>query len=202
MPYHRHLIGLFTFLISALSTAPATALPIIFTDRAAFNAAVGDTTLLTFDTLPAVTPDNLIGRMTIDSILTIQGDLGGFAFYDSKPGTFCFCYPGLTIGAATIDPVLAFGVDITPLRPNTTITLGGLSFALSAPQFLGFLFGAPSSFEIGQTFTPANGYSTFTIDNVAVKSVPEPSSLGLIAFSVFGLYGGRKIIAYVSHAMK
>jgi len=188
-------IGLFIFVISALSTAPAMALPLIFTDRVAFEAAVGDTTLLTFDTLPTVTPDNLIGRMTIDNVLTIAGDLGGFAFYDSKPGTFCFCYPGLTIGAATIDPVMAVGVDITPLRPNTTIILGGLSFMLSEPQFLGFLYNAPSSFGIAQTFTPANGYSTFTIDNVVIKSVPEPSSLWLMALTVFSLYLGRKALA-------
>jgi hypothetical protein len=198
MRYQRQLIGLCMCFLSALCTAQAMALPIIFTDRNAFNAAAGDTTLVTFDTLPAVEPDNLIGRMTIENVLSIAGDLGGFAFYDSKPGTFCFCYPAFTIGAATIDPVMAFGVDITPLRPNTAIMLGGLTFVLSEPQFLGFLYSDPSSFDIGQTFSLANGYSTFTIDNVAVKSVPEPSSLWLIAVSVFGLYAGKALVRLAS----
>jgi hypothetical protein len=38
------------FLLAVLTPVSAMAAPIVYTDREAFNAAVGDHTLLTFDT--------------------------------------------------------------------------------------------------------------------------------------------------------
>jgi hypothetical protein len=180
------------------------ALPIIFSDRDAFNAAVGDTTLLTFDTVPSETQNPLGGgfgrRVTFDDLLEFRSD-STFG-HDSIPGVFCFCNSAFDAEALTLRPVMAFGLDLTPLIPDARVHVGDLSFTLTQPQFLGVLYSEPTTFTMGNALTPLIGgglqWSTFTIDNVAMKSVPEPSSLWLMALSVFGLYGGRKALTSFS----
>jgi len=199
MDHRKFTFAWLIFFGALFTSAPVFALPIIFTDRAAFNAAVGDTTLLTLDTLPPsqLNPEggsNLFRFIIVENVLRFDGE---GLFGSSVPGTFCFCSPsGFEIGGITVDPVLAIGMDITPILPpgttlSATIILGGQSFVLTEPQFLGFLYTDPSIFGISQGFRLPGGFSTFTIDNVAIKTAPEPSSVILVALAVIGLITWR-----------
>ena len=196
------LIGICMLFGCVLVTTPALAVPIIFTDRSAFNAAVGSTTLLTFDTLPPVTVIPLGGEsVTFDGLLEFRSD--SLLGYDSMPGTFCFCNPTFNAGAVTLNPVLAFGLDITPLVPNANVVLGDRFLTLTAPQFFGVLYSEPTTFTLSNALTPIVGaglqWSTFTVDNVAIKAVPEPSSMLFLGLGLLGLYRGRKALARSSN---
>src|SRR5262249_40389887 len=86
-------LAFFVLLIILLATTtPAMAIPsMIFTDRASFDAAVGNTTLLTFDTLPPPTFTPFTFTVNIDDLLLFGGESASFVGYDSSPGSFCFC---------------------------------------------------------------------------------------------------------------
>lgn len=195
MSSKSHALLFFVIIAAALLTTSALAAPIIFTDRTAFDTAVGGTTLLTFDSPVSWTINGCCGGGTVDNLLKFDADYVDIFGVNTIPGSLCSCYTILTgVFVSTIDPVLAFGVDITPLVPNATININGLTFMLSRPQFLGFLYSDPSSFIMFPEHTFVNGFverSTFAIDNVAIKSAPEPSPLLLLACGLAVLAGCR-----------
>lgn len=178
---HHRACALLMLFASVLLATPAMALPIIFTDRASFDAAVGQTTLLTFDTLPQPVLNPGHWEWHFDDVFVVGSDTT--MKIDSIPGTVCFCNVPNGVGGGTPDPVWAVGFDITPLAPNTQVLIDlSMTFILSQPQFLGFLYSEPTAFRI-QNVGPLGpaGFSEFTIDNVAIQTTPEPASLVLLA---------------------
>jgi hypothetical protein len=63
-------------LLAALATTPATAATIVYTDRAVFDAAVGEHVLVTLENPPVVTYDDAFQSYTVtyDSIFHYGGD--------------------------------------------------------------------------------------------------------------------------------
>lgn len=195
----KPLVYLFVSIVLFAATTPsALALPIIFTDRAAFNAVVGETTQVTFSSpvvfTPHTNPDGTknfdFGTGTVDDLLMTGGDREIFVGMNDIPGAFCFCstFGAGGFGLGTINPVLAFGVDITPLQPNAVISFVGSKFVLTEPQFLGVLYSEPTFSGIGQTFGLTSPEpSRFFIDNVAIRTVPEPASLLFLGFGALCL---------------
>lgn len=191
---YRRLVVLAALSISSFFAQmnPATASAIFFTDRAAFDAVVGPTTLLTFDTLPDPILNPGHWEWHFDGSFVVGSDttMG----INSIPGTVCFCNVPNGVGGATLDPVWAVGLDITPLAPKTPVSTSEGMYILSEPQFLGFLYSDPSHFTIQNVFTLLSdglGWSSFTIDNVAIKTVPEQSSIVLVVIGVAALVGWR-----------
>lgn len=223
MRYRMWLLGLLCVSLVLTIPAPVKAVPIIFTDRAAFNAAVSGTTLITFDTqIPATFGTYSDGSVnpsfytaTIDNLLSFSGDREAFnnqLVVPGTPGNLCMCgqIPGNLV---TLGPVLAFGIDIIPMSlptvigapPVTNLLFAGMQFQLSAPSFLGVLYTEQeaSSVGIGRVLQQQAGvsglvWSTFSIDNVAIKTVPEPSAtlllgLGLVSLVAWPLWRRRSL---------
>lgn len=209
---HIRSFTLLLIIFTAVETSLAMALPIIFTDRAAFDATVGGTSLITFDPVPTfdcmrrsdgsiITCDFF--DIKVDGLLRLTGDREAFnpsgSLAGAPPGSLCSCNQTFSMGIGTIDPVLAFGFDITPVpAANIPISIAGLGFQLSQPQFLGFLFAEPTVVGIspGLYLNPnpsiGLGWSTFAIDNVAIKTVPEPSTLLFLGIGLVGLIAWEK----------
>jgi hypothetical protein len=186
-----------------LVDTPATAVPLLFTDRAVFNAAVGDTILITFDEPLSFQPSgpSFTDQVAIvDGIFRVGGDHAGLVPATTmQPGSVGLV-ANTGFGAGTLDPVLAFGVDVTPHTPICGPTcdfviagfgMAGTSFRITQPQFIGFLFTEPTSVGISASnfglvvdSTPYNIFSRIAIDNVAIKTVPEPSILFLLGLSL------------------
>ena len=76
-------------------------------------------------------------------------------------------------------------MDITPLAPNTPLAFGDAGYLMSEPQFLGILYSEPTIFTMQnlRTIEPdgIGGLSHFTIDNVAIRTTPEPTSVLFLA---------------------
>lgn len=182
----KRTVCFFSVIAIALLTTTAIASTLTFTDRASFDAVAGPTTLLTFDTLPP--PTITVGFLiwNFDGSFRIASD--GAQGIDSFPGTVCFCNVPNGVVGGTADPVVAIGLDITPLIPNAQILIDGATYIMSEPQFLGFLYTEPSRFSIQNVFAlvPPGGlaYSSFTIDNVEIRGIPEPSSFLFLACGI------------------
>lgn len=204
MRHARNPIVAIMFAAICLLATPVMATSIFFTDRTAFNAVVGDTTAITFDSpavwTPHTYPDGTInydfGTLTQSGFLTAGGDREISVGVNSIPGAFCFCS---TFGAGgwgvnTIYPVLAIAADFTPLQPNALISFGGAKFILSEPQFIGVLFSEPSGTYIGESFgLTSPEASPFFIENLTIKAVPEPASALLLGVGFFTFHCGRKV---------
>lgn len=210
MKSQKTFTGSILFLIfTAVLTVHAMAAPLVFTDRAAFNAAVGSTTLITFDS-----------PVTLSTNATVFPDLEGFVgndlhlFADNSGAFAVNRVPGsIVLGGSnggvyvnTINPVIAFGLDASPLGPSGSDGGGpypGFSelniaapeaslfhgLDLTTPQFVGFLFDTPTTVRLSGWFS-----SFVAIDNVAIKTVPEPGSLLLLGAGLVGLAGLRRTL--------
>ena len=187
------LVVLLLLTVAALSGEAST---IVYTDRAAFSAAAGPTTLLTFDPV-------LCGPLPDLPSFYCRADYGLLTvLYDSVLPAGSQAPPHIAYGGTyqvnprLTQPVRAIGFDITPSRPEIqfTVFLSSVDsqgpFTFSAPSFLGFVStdSAFSEFFLNNYYCtdPFLGSSqpcAFTIDNMAL-AVPEP---GTFAFLVPGL---------------
>jgi hypothetical protein len=197
MTHKPHAMLLLITLVILLTT-PAMATPIIFTDRTAFDAAVGGTTLIT--DFPSVDSGPVPGTCcgcclvgTVDGVLRLgPSDVNAWAGVGGPSLVFNGESGG--ISATTLHPVTAIGFDMTPLpsfsgnlpTPYSELFSTGGHFIFTQPQFLGFLFPQPTIFSMSGTL-----FSAFAIDNMAIKTVPEPPSWLLLACGLAVLAGWR-----------
>jgi hypothetical protein len=176
----------------------ASAAPIFFTDRAAWEAAANPNVLLTFDTFQPLEPGALPHTFgtTYADIFRISGDITGAGqVYNGGPGGLQLI-ANTGFGAGTTAPVWAFGVDVTPLMcgncvtPEATFTVGPVRMEnVTAPQFIGIVFDTPTVVSVapgivrglpGGLLSP----SQIFVDNVAVTTVPEPATLLLLSMGL------------------
>jgi hypothetical protein len=199
-----------TLLLSA-AAVEVQAATILYTDRAAFNAAAGPTTLLTFAPAfcaPLAGLPEIFCRADY-GLLTVTYDSVVRAGSLAPPHIF---YGGIyQVGTHLTQPVTAVGFDITPLEPQIQfslfLSLSGPpvgNFTFSAPSFLGFVSTdqAFSGFAIDNyyctDFVGGRDPCAFTIDNMALH-VPEPGVFSLFVPGLFLVWSAvrarKRIIA-------
>ena len=196
----RRIAAIFVWAVfGALTAQESEAITIVYTDREAFNAAAGVTTLLPFDPVvcqPHPLPlfcDVNYGLVRKRYELTVA------------PGTMAPPYVQISSAAdanlpiSFTQPFTAVGFDVTPLQPGSiafnllldaqSFVAPGGHFLMSSPSFLGFVSTEPL---VGPLFIDPNhctGASLpsprpcqFAIDNMALSvPVPEPSTIALTA---------------------
>jgi len=191
-----------TSTIGSLSKAEAAT--IIFTDRAAFTAAVQPNATILFDVPGTVHCDFAQGCPPFlifdDGLFRFKEDFVFFmASGASGPNEGSLDY--LSIGSfspgisGTLVPSLAVGFDISPRGGTVTVaTVGGTFFTIEAPQFLGFQFDEPITQLAWFLAPPGQGLSgkTAIVDNIVLKTVPEPSMLLLFGSAAAMLFAHRR----------
>lgn len=200
-----HLLVLSVAVI-VLTADRVSAAPIYFTDRSAFNAAVGSgLNSQSFETAFATAATvNFTGFS-----MTESGGTNAIANADSSFATSVGLSNAITNGLrmAFFDdndnsvltfqftsPINAFGVDLTTSDPATVAVGGDLSTSLTraanTPGFFG-VFDPTGTFQT-VSFTasggPNVGFDAVTFGTAAAAPIPEPMTLAVFA-GVFGLGG-------------
>ena len=156
------------------------ATPIIFTDRDAFEAYVGSSTLLPLDK-PTVVPDIPFGQMhiTYNNLFRLNVELGGYLRYTSGP--ISLGWSGLIWSGVTLAPVTAFGFDIIGAAPNAHISIFNSTYKVDGLHFFGIVSPDPITVPIYGGGCDIRSSCIITADNFTAKPVPEPSALLLLA---------------------
>jgi hypothetical protein len=190
-----------TILLLSVAAVEVEAATITYTDRAAFNAAVGPTTLLTFDPVVCAPYPNLppifckadYGLLTVgyDSVMQAGSLAPPHILYGAGPNQ---------VNTQLTNPATAIGFDIIPMEPEVQFNLflspTGLvgPFTFSAPSFLGIVStdSAFSGFTIDhyrctRPFVGGGQPCSFVIDNMSLQ-VPEPGTFSLFVPGLFLLW--------------
>jgi hypothetical protein len=181
--------------------------PIVFTDRAAFEAAAEPNRHLQFDAdfSDCNFPDSSTCVHTFGDLLTVAYDIAGIGLLGDSIGLGP--WGGQTSGALFREPVRALGFDLisipTPPRPivnadgsvsfdfspqPSEFHIGGSRFPIDAggaglPRFFGVVFDRPTTFFPGFALvnyaTPHGGLVGFSVQDMSITTVPEPSTMAL-----------------------
>jgi hypothetical protein len=164
------------------SERAATAAAILFTDRAAFEAAIGNHQTLTMDD-PAVhgphsTPDDFDGFIVnYDDAVDFWFDISGMGTVDGS----------LLLGAShqsgwghMLTPTTAFGFDVVQADPFVQMLIAGFAFTPATIGFFGIVSDAPLDPNFSWTVTGPQIDGRAVIDNVTIKAVPEPATWVLV----------------------
>jgi hypothetical protein len=181
----RHLLSF--IVVATIWAAPVNAAPIVFTDSAAFDAAIGFHDVLTFDEPRTYVLDRqalfsywFIGPFVFASdYFYNSGVYGGFAHAGSAP-------LGMSLGVP--QPYIGFDIDaFTDYEFQISVFTSGpsLDFILAGDSFFGLLLDDGDVLGVGLfPFVPSQYHfppfpdpywRPFNIDNV--RYVPEPSTL-------------------------
>jgi hypothetical protein len=193
------LVGVFAFAHVGEASA------VLFNDRADFNAAVSDYQLFTYFDVAGVNP-GFVAFGNYNGI-EFRGDVS-FAIFGSTLGATS---PPLTnqLFVSLTEPVTAVGFDLVqssytndflqffPNNVNFSFsTAGGLASTASlAPQsFFGVLLLDDMFASMSFRAAPAGCACTtsFAMDNLAVQSVPEPSTMALAVVGCATVLGLRR----------
>jgi hypothetical protein len=191
--------------------APAQAGAIMFSDRTAFNQAVGSSTLLDFEetTLCQQRPGDPSSCVaSYGGLIQFWFDHAGFpaAPGEPMPQAIPFGIGGQTVGTVLLQPVTALGFDLIPVGQGVRVQVGGQVYSLDQPQFFGFLYDSPMTgglpivglpLLIGQPPGPGGQLvgqtlSVFALDNLAIQAIPEPATLLTFGAAASCLIGFRR----------
>jgi PEP-CTERM motif-containing protein len=196
-----------------VSSARGTeAAPIVFTDRVAFDAAAGPNILVTFDTVePNRWAPQLCFFIAISCDYIVDGVLHveSLSFTDNHAlvvGSALNLTPEAIASVDVGGPITAFGFNALPAQvsPEGQIfvdwIVNGVRESASthvgdSTTFFGLLFPDPvSGVRLGAIPTAPPLFARFaSIDNVAITSVPEPSTALLLGLGLVGVcWRGRK----------
>jgi PEP-CTERM motif-containing protein len=195
--------------LSVTQVAPAQAGAILFTDRTAFDQAVGGTTLLDFNnptTCQQRPNDPGTCVASYGGLVQFWFDHAGFPAPpgDPMPPAIPFGLGGQTVGTTLLQPVTAMGFDLIPLGTGVRVQVGGQSYNLDKPQFFGFLFDSPFTGSLPVAGQPLFGgppgfaapfgetLSVFALDNLSLQTVPEPATLLTFGAAASFLLGFRR----------
>jgi hypothetical protein len=182
----------------------ASASPIFFTDRAAFNAAVGGG--LTFESFEGdfgVLPSHTFGNLTVSETngidLVAQARDYSFMSFVITDGTGAIWFDDNNDSVGHFSfavPINAFGVDIGTSESSTVVVGGAVSSSifLSAmlPSFWGVYDPSGSFTEI--TFTASGGPNIGwdALSYGVADPIPEPTTLLLMGGGLLGLATRRR----------
>jgi hypothetical protein len=192
--------------------ATAQAGAILFTDRDAFNSAVGATTLLDFEETTTCQPrpgDPGTCVASYGGLVQFWFDFAGFPAPPGQPmpKAIPFGAGGQSVGTTLLEPVTAVGFDLAPLGGPVRVQVGGQTYTLEKPQFFGFLYDSPFTGSlplVGQPIPfsqppglngPVGPVSLFTMDNLVLQTVPEPATFFTFGAAASFLLGRRRLRA-------
>jgi hypothetical protein len=188
---------------AALVSQRAEASPIIFTDRAAFEAAAEPNILVTFDDIQ---PDRWAPAFCfqpasscsyfVDSVAHVSS----FSFTDNHSGVgggaLSLNFQAITGIGVDGPPMIAIGFDVLPgdAVPGQFVGLSwvvgvdpmggpireGVRLPADAPGFFGLFADPIGGFELTTNTTGPGLPRSAILDNVAITSVPEPSTALLV----------------------
>jgi hypothetical protein len=201
---------------AALVSQRAEASPIIFTDRAAFEAAAEPNILVTFDDIQ---PDRWAPAFCfqpasscsyfVDSVVHVSS----FSFTDNHSGVgggaLSLNFQAITGIGVDGPPMIAIGFDVLPgdAVPGQFVGLSwvvgvdpmgapireGVRLPADAPGFFGLFADPIGGFEL-TTNTPGPGMPrSAVLDNVAIRT-PEPSTALLMLGGVIALLQSRRLM--------
>jgi len=192
----RTLVASCTFVLAVLaSNHAADASAILFTDRAAFElAAMPNLNPLRTTDIVVIGGGQFVA--TYGDILPVFMDIGGPAIFSSIgevgviPQGGAHPFNGyIGVGRFTT-PITAVGYDVFG-----TFMLNGIAVTATSPIFFGYIFDQPTtSLPLPEIFcctAPTFGFGlpqqgTYFASNIAVRTVPEPST-ALLFGSAFAL---------------
>ncbi len=180
--------------------------PIVFTDRSAFEAAAQPNRHLDFDA--DFTDCHFVGSFcvhTFDNLLTVAYDVAGIGLLGESIGLGP--WGRQTSGAWFLEPVTALGFDLISI-PDVDFSgqpaefhIGGSTFPINAgrsglPRFFGAIFDEPttflSAFASVNFATPHGGVVGFSVKDMSVTTVPEPSTIALLTAGALITAAARK----------
>jgi len=194
--------GLLAVALLSLWAAPASAVPVFFNNRAAFDAAAGAG--LSFEGFEAdfgvaatvafadFTVSETLGINALGQLRDFPGIVNGIT---EGTGGLVYDDNGDSISTffAFTSPITAFGLDITT-NPGSTVTGGGsgndsVVLATNQPMFWGVIDSAGLT-----TITfDASGGPNVAFDAVSYgQAVPEPASVLLLGLGLAALRLGKR----------
>jgi hypothetical protein len=206
------MIGATVILTAILPASPATATPIFFTSRSAFDENVGPQKLVTFEGLlpgPVCLPTNPFVpdpcQLTVHGVafsattgipivnqrpeLSTDGVTAiGSNAIPTAPGDFSLTFGGHFIG---LDVLGGGGLPVVPFAFLFT-EADGHQASLSLITGLTSFLGARSDVGFGQlsiysASTTPGASSNFTVANIAIEPTPDPATFLLFATAGVGL---------------
>ena len=179
------------------------AVPIVFTDRAAFDAAVNPNILITFDGPIEFRGGN--GNWAVDNTLLSLST--GFTIPSAPSGGAFNIFPfnGAQYSLLDGSPIYAIAMDVSTTAAAPHRVVAGDSFCcpehtfmVSGPQFIGLLFSSPLSVGLNlDVFTTGQDFITpLVIDNVSIRTapVPEPATSLLMLTGAIALLHARRVM--------
>jgi PEP-CTERM motif-containing protein len=175
------------------SGGTASAAPIVYTDRSAFDLAAQPDAHITFDAdFSDCHFDSFTCSHTFDGLLNVAYDFAGVGLLGDSIALGP--WNGQTSGASFLQPVTAFGFDLvsvqTPGGPHPAdFHFGGLTLPIDAlgaglPLFFGVILDQPvtsiNAFATVSYATPQGNLAAFTIRDLSVRTVPEPATVLLL----------------------
>lgn len=199
--------GTVMLLLAAVRPAQAFGL---YTDRASWEAAVGQFTTETFDTpidgAPAITFGNGISSIGVNGSVTNQVQAGSYWGRVDTSGDFpnrfreirwVFPTPVFAFAADWIGAATGSGLTVSANFDGLGIQTISLRNSLGAPGtgFLGFVGTANFSelvFREEQPIFDDFGDEFFQVDNLSIAAVPEPTTIAGLALAGAGMVALRR----------
>jgi hypothetical protein len=169
--------------------------PFFFTDRSAFDLAVGAYERFDFEDLvpcPVYDPTTKTCRQTFGAV--------NFAFDPAglpSAGELALGKGGQSFGTFLSGPITALGFDIVGGSPGSFLKIALLTSAgdpffttlsgTAVPAFFGALITDGAFTGLALSVGPPASQPIVEIDNLAVQSVPEPATLLLFGSAAFVL---------------
>lgn len=184
--------------------AMVNASPIVFTDRSSFEAAAQPNRNLQFDAdfTACEFIDSFTCVHTFDNLLTVAYDFAGIGLLGDSIGLGP--WGGQSSGAWFLEPVTAVGFDLISIpqvgfgSQPAEFHIGGSTFPIDArrsalPRFFGAIFDEPTTFLAAfanvNFATPHGGLVGFSVTNMSVTTVPEPSTITLLTAGALATTG-------------